>query len=240
MIERKSPTPAQVQSSSIINDPSRFRVINISDSPRYSSSDFDIVDELLTNRSHYLAGEGDPTLSILSLPTLCSLNIERLRDAVSEESKNKRKPGLHCTVSACIYYGTSSLIDHDNVKSLLTAKTKLNLIASDVDSRIAMIINGMFSQYTLTTNLPKGKRLNVFIPNHIHAPLSSLANDLSSDTSRVHLQSLSVIAIMHTLSLQSETLEDQGEKMKQYVDDFLESIGYLNRAVKSVVREFKL
>ncbi len=238
MIERRP--NLHVQSSTVISHPNRFQVINISDSPRYSAPDFDVIDELLNNRSHYLAGEGDPTLSILSLPTLCTLNIERLRDAVALEAKISKKPGLHCTLSACIYYGVSSLIDNDHVKSLLTSKTKLNLIAADVDSRIAMIINGMFSQYTLCTNLPHGKRCNIFIPNHIHAPLASLANDLSSDTSRVHLQALSVIAIMHTLSLQPETLEDQGLKMKEYVDDFTESVGYLNRAVRCVIKEFKL
>lgn len=238
MIERKI---SPVSASSITDNSSRFRVINISDSPRYSSSDFDIVDELLTNRSHYLASEGDPTLSILSFPSLCSINLDRLRDIVAQESKSSKKPGTHCTVSACVYYGVTTFLESEPVQSLLSSKTKFNLISCQVDAKIAEIINGMFSTYTLTTNLPKGKRLNIFIPNHIYTPLTSLANGLSSDVSRVHLQSLSVLAIMYTLSIQQEsTLEDHATVMKKHVDDFIQSVNYLNRAIKSVMREFKL
>lgn len=236
MIERKSPSP-----SSPANDPSRFRVIDISSSPRYSSSDFDIVDELLTNRSHYLASEGDPTLSIMSFPSLCSINLDRLRDLVAHEAKSNKKPGTHCTVSACVYYGVTTFLEAEPIQSLLSSKTKFNLISCQVDAKIAEIINGMFSTYTLTTNLPKGKRLNVFVPNHIYTPLTSLANGLSSDVSRMHLQSLSVLAIMHSLSIQEEsTLEDHGIAMKKHVDDFVQSVSYLNRAIKSVMKEFRL
>lgn len=235
MIERKPPSPT----NTTINSLSRFKVVNISDSPRYSSPDFDIIDELISNRSHYLASEGDPTLSILSFPNLCSINLDRLRDHVADES-NSKKPGIHATLSACVYYGVSTFLENEHIQSLLTAKTKFNMISCQVDAKIAEIINGMFSTYTLCTNLPRGKRLNIFLPNHIHTPLTSLANNLSSDVSRVHLQSLSVLAIMHTLSLQDDTLEDHSKAMKKYVDDFVQSVGFLNRAIRAVVREFKL
>jgi hypothetical protein len=239
VIERKS--GQERDSASILSKlPSSFKIVNISDSPRYTSSEFDIIDELVTNRQHYTAGEGDPTLSLQSLPVMCTINVERLRDTVVDQGDLKRKPGLHATLSACVYYGCTSLMDNENISSLLTAKTKLNLVSPDIDSRIIEIVNGMFSQYSLTANLPKGKRYNLFIPNHIHAPLASLANDLSSDVSRVHLQSLSILAIMHTLSLQPDTLEDHGDKMKLIVGDFIESVRYLNRAVRAVIKEFKL
>ena len=228
-----SQTPAQLPSQ-------KFRVINIADSPRYSSNEFDIVDELLSNRDHYLASPGDPTLSIMSFPLACSMNVERLRERVKEESKSDRKPGLHATISACIYYGCNYLLENEHVSSLLAAKSKLNLISEQVEQSQAEIINGMFSQYTMISNLPKGRRKNIFIPSHIHSPLSALSSDLSGDDTIVHLQSLSVIAVMHTLSLQPDTLEDHSKMMTDTVERFLHSVSVLNRAVKAIMREFKL
>jgi hypothetical protein len=236
MIEKRE-KPVTVQS----NKPnSNFKVINISESPKYTSSEFDIVDELLSNRDHYLASPGDPTLSILSYPVSCSMNVERLRDQVAAQSKSGRKPGLHASISACIYYGTTYFLEEENIRSLISAKTKFNMIDERVKSSVANIVNGMFSQYTLATDLPRGKRTNVFLPSHIHAPLSALANDLSSDSSRVHMQNLSVLTVMHTLSLQPDTLEDHAEMMKSTVQAFIDSVTLLNRAVKAIMREFKL
>lgn len=214
--------------------PSRFKLIPITDnrafapdcdllSIRYNSESKSYSIESSTEETHFITGDG--FVGMKRFPAVALRNIQRI------QSRINRKVGLHPLVSASIAYGLTQITHNKWIDQLLRAYNRHKLCPSNIPGFIDEMIQSFLSRFEIDT--PKGSILNPKIHERTDARLTNLSMQLGTTRS-----ALSSIAVCITLSDQNDTIEDDAEEMRKYIDKFYQAAWVRGTAAKALMDAF--
>lgn len=209
---------------------SRQRQI-VDQNPANFVPEFDVIYELQENRENYSVARGDDcsNLTILGFPSICSISLDTIRTKVG-----KPKPGIHTTISCCMFNGLKVLNDNDHIQSLVALKGKFDL--SDIKSGADEIsaVSDWFNSFNM--DMPSdGKRRTVRLPSSIGSDLSSLSSEIG-----ITQYSLAIIAIMETISDQICVNKQYAKTMSEHVAKFLNKARIRSVGTGALMEAFNL
>lgn len=192
--------------SSSSSSPSRFKSAS-SNNPDKFASNFDLIESLYRDPDKYI-GETQKSLSIISFPQFCRINIDRVHTQV------KSPIGVHALMSACVYHGISHLVDSSEIRTLSKLKHRFNLAPTSLNSLVSSTISQFLDGFVVS--LPKGyRRQNVWMPSNHHAMLFKTSREIG-----ISSQSLAILAIMAILSSQDHVNDDNKQEMAYCLEQF--------------------
>jgi hypothetical protein len=185
---------------------------------------FDVVSVLDKNKDKYT---GEKPLSLSSFPAVCRINIERLKPHLRSSAS------MYNLVSACMFYGISSISKHNGVKDLLQLKHRFRCAPKKLNGVVQKTLSQFFSDFSI--DVPNGKRLNVNVPDNQHSTVARIAGELGAT-----INSLCVLSIMTTLIEQRYTNEDDKRDMGRSLELFFQSVDIRVRGVRALMNEFTI
>lgn len=192
--------------------------------------DFNVIHELKYNRDKYTAGKGETkSLSMLSFPVFCRMNIDRLRSRVTEVSE----PGIHPALTACIKHGLDCILNHKSISRLVFLKHRFDLIDSTISGDVASFLYTFFKRFDI--DLLGGRRQNVTMPEYVHCGLSTLCSEIGTS-----IQDLGVMCAMVTLVEQPDTNRDHVDQMQACIDKFVARVDIRITGVEALMAAYGL
>lgn len=185
---------------------------------------FDVISVLDKNKEKYT---GEKPLSLSSFPAVCRINIDRLKPHLRSSAS------VYSLVSACMFYGVSSISRHDGVKELLQLKHRFRCAPKKLNGVVSRTLAQFFSDFTI--DVPQGKRLNVTVPETHHSTVARIAGELGAS-----INSICVLSIMQTLIEQRYTNEDDRGDMRRSLELFFQSVDIRVRGVRALMNEFSV
>jgi hypothetical protein len=190
---------------------------------RYNSETKSYILDSSTEETQYITGDG--FVGMKRFPSIALWNIQRI------QSRIPRKVGLHPLVSASISYGLTQISHNRWIDQLLKAYNRHKLCPNNIPGFIDGMIQSFLSRFEIDT--PKGSLLNPKIHERTDARLTNLSIQLGTSRS-----ALASIAVCITVADQNDTIEDNAEEMRKYIDRFYEAAWVRGTAAKALMDAF--
>lgn len=182
---------------------------------------FDVIAELSTNRDAYTGGEA---FALCQFPATLRTCADRLRQAVPAS----KKPGLSPTIACCISNGVMVIASHEDIRSLLSVKSRLDSVSDAADAGLVEEIGTWFTRFPLgvdNSSLSSVYRQNISLPEDVKSPACDLSSELG-----VSASALCTMAVMVTLATQPAMLPTHHERLNRTVDAFFRRVRIRSKA----------
>jgi len=193
--------------------------------PSSFAAEFDVVNQMLTNRKAHCGN--DKNLSLYGIPSYIMYTLERMQADVP----GKRTVGLSPLVSCCLSWGVRQLQAHNEVQQLVVARKLVNTVTGDVDAEATDAVAKMLRNFQVAmanaNSTGAVKRKNFSVSGGLYESLDNLADALGAGTSPV-----GIMAITMTLSTQVCVLDKHRGQMEWAIGSFMKRV-YIQRQVAS-------
>lgn len=193
--------------------------------PKFFSSDFDLVAELVGNRDEY---RGDEAITVYGYPRHIAMSVDRVRARVNHSGETG-KPGMNPTIACCVGYGVGVLSSNESVRAIIRYRERMEL-AEGVSALELAELSTWFQSFIepVSDGLGGGlKRINVMLPVTIKSAVTALASELGASASV-----MIVLCLMVALADQPTTLAEHQEQLTRSLETF-----YLRADIRRDVAE---
>lgn len=195
--------------------------------------DFDVVEELRTNREAYTTpkGEDNAKATMYIWPNMCRMSTDLLRNRVSKSSP----PGVQPTIACCINRGLEVLGSNSSIVKLLHFKERFLDTDTKKKGLEMLFVYEWFSRFVIELEGVGGTRQDVMLPIAIHGSLSDLSLGIGMSRG-----SIACVASMVAMSEQDQINKDHAKIMKETVGKILEKVSIRVRGTEALLKEFGL
>lgn len=194
--------------------------------------DFDVVEELRTNKEPYSAWDDNDKAyaTIYSWPSICRMSVDNIRSKVSKSPI----AGIHPTLACCISHGLDVLRENQYIIKLIWYREKFYSSDVKTSGHVMLAVFEWFNGFVMEVE-SSGKKQNVVLPQDIYSSLNDLASGIGLSKG-----SLACLASMITLSDQDQINKDHAKLMKQTTNKFLEKVEVRVRGTEYLMNGFGL